>query len=77
MSEVSEILKKAMELPPEARAAIADSLLDSLDDDPDEGVQAAWDREIARRVMELDSGKAKRVPWPEVRRRMIEKLSNG
>lgn len=41
--DVSELLKKALALPPEARAALAGSLLESLDDEPaDEGVEAAW-----------------------------------
>jgi hypothetical protein len=42
-TEVSEILKKALALPLEARAAIAGSLLESLNDAPaDEGVETAW-----------------------------------
>ena len=32
--DVSELLKKALALPPEARAALAGSLLESLDDTP-------------------------------------------
>ena len=34
--DIAEILKKALDLPPEARAAIAGSLLDSLDQTVDE-----------------------------------------
>jgi hypothetical protein len=49
--DVSELLKKALALPPEARAALAGSLLESLDDEPcDEGVDAAWNEEIKRRI---------------------------
>lgn len=42
-------------------------------DDPnaDEGVEAAWDAEIARRIREVDAGKVALVPWSEVRRRFI------
>jgi len=40
----------------------------------DEGVLAAWDDEIKRRISELDSGKAKTVPWSEVRNRNLAKL---
>jgi hypothetical protein len=35
--DVSEILKKALALPSEARAALAGSLLESLDDTVDRG----------------------------------------
>jgi putative addiction module component (TIGR02574 family) len=38
--------------------------------------QAAWDKEIARRIEELDSGKAKTISWDEVRRRIAAKLNN-
>ena len=33
--DVSELLKKALALPPEARTALADSLLEGLDDTAD------------------------------------------
>jgi len=35
----------------------------------------AWEQEIARRIDELDSGKAKTVPWDEVQRRIAAKLN--
>jgi len=68
--EASEILKKALALP-EARAAIAGSLLESLNDAPsDEGVEAAWSEEIRRSIDEIDSGKVQMIPYEEVRRRL-------
>jgi len=36
-----------------------------------------WNDEIARRIAELDSGKAKTIPWEEVRQRISAKLTNG
>ena len=57
-------------LPTEARAALAGSLLDSLDTDVDEDAAAAWATEVNRRVAELDSGAVQTVPWAEVRRRL-------
>ena len=68
--DAEDILKEALELPPEARAAIAGTLIDSLDDEVDEGAEAAWEAEIARRVKELDEGKVKGIPWSVVRRRL-------
>jgi putative addiction module component (TIGR02574 family) len=68
--EVTDLLRKALALPPGARAALAGSLLESLDEAVDEGVEEAWEREIARRVQELKSGKVAAIPWTEVRRRL-------
>jgi len=76
--DVSELLKKALALPPEARAALAGSLLESLDDEPsDEGVEAAWNDEIKRRIEEIDSGKVQMIPYEEVRRRLAALLSDA
>jgi len=74
--DVSELLKKALALPPEARAALAGSLLESIDDTVDSSAEEEWGREIARRIEELDSGKVKPVPWAEARRQ-ISALRNG
>jgi putative addiction module component (TIGR02574 family) len=68
--DVSELLKKALALPSEARAALAGSLLDSRDDTVDASAEEEWNREIARRIGELDSGKVKPVPWAEARRQV-------
>ena len=75
--DISELLKKALALPPEARAALAGSLLESLDEEPaDEGVEAAWSEEIQRRIEELDSGNVKPIPWAEARGQ-IAAILNG
>ena len=75
----TDLLKRALELTPEERAELAGSLLESLDDvqDDPEAVEAAWNQEIARRIADLDSGKAKTVPWEEVRQRISSKLTHG
>jgi putative addiction module component (TIGR02574 family) len=74
--EVSELLKKALALPVEARAALANSLLESLDETIDEGVEEEWNAEIARRIQELDSGKVKPIAWAEARRQ-VSAILNG
>ncbi len=74
--DVAELLKKALALPPEARAALAGSLLESLDDEVDGSVEEEWNQEIARRIAELDSGKVKTIPWAEARRQ-IAMILNG
>ena len=68
--EAVEILKDALALPTEARAALAGSLLESLDTEVDEDAETAWVTEINRRLVELESGAVKTIPWAEVRRRL-------
>lgn len=68
--DAAEILKEALALRTEARAALAGSLLDSLDTAVDEDAEAAWATEVNRRVTELDDGTVKTIPWSEVRRRL-------
>ena len=75
--EADELLKKALTLPPNERATLAGSLIDSLEDAAEASAQNAWNDEIARRIEELDSGKAKTIPWDEVRRRIATKLDHG
>lgn len=67
----AKLLNEALKLSPEERAALAASLLESLEESVDEDVEAAWATEIAKRVRELDSGEVVPVPWPEARRRIL------
>lgn len=69
-----KLVEDALKLPAEARAAIAASLIESLDEKIDEGAEAAWVEEIAKRIQELDSAKVKPVPWPKVRRMILGRL---
>ena len=69
----SELLREALDLPMEARAALAASLIDSLDDAVDENAEADWDAEIRRRVKDVKSGSVKFIPWTEARRRILGK----
>jgi putative addiction module component (TIGR02574 family) len=72
--EVSKLLKQALSLSVEEQEALADSFISSLGGKVDEGVRAAWYDEIKKRITELDSGKAKTIPWAEVRNRNLAKL---
>jgi putative addiction module component (TIGR02574 family) len=71
--EVAKLLEQALSLSVEEQEALADSLISSLGGEVDEGVAAAWDEEIRKRIADLDTGKAKTVPWAEVRRRVPTK----
>lgn len=53
-----KILDEAMQLEPNARAFVAETLLESLDLDQDFAVSPEWLEEIRRRCAEIDSGNA-------------------
>ena len=77
--EVSDLLKRALSPPAEERAALANTLLDSLDqaedDQADDSVEEAWDKEVARRMKDLDAGRAVTVPWEELRLQLLATLN--
>ena len=68
--DAADILREALALPSDQRAALAGSLIRSLNAEPEEGVEEAWGVEIARRLAEIDSGEVKLVPWAEARLRL-------
>ena len=57
-------------MPAKARAALAGSLLESLDTEVDEDAEAAWVTEVNRRLAELDSGAVNTTSWAELRSRL-------
>jgi putative addiction module component (TIGR02574 family) len=67
---IAEILKEALKLPLEARAALAGTLLDSLDETVDRDAESAWEAEIIVRLKEIDEGKVNLIPWAEARARI-------
>ena len=67
---ITEILKEALKLPPEARAALAGTLLDSLDETVDRDAESVWEAEIVMRLKEIDEGKVNLIPWAEARARI-------
>ncbi len=69
---IAEILKEALKLPPEARAALAGALLDSLDETVDRDAESAWEAEIVMRLKEIDESKVNLIPWAEARARIAE-----
>jgi len=74
--DIDNLLKRALALPPEARAALAGSLRESLDEKIDASAEEEWNREIAQRIEELDSGKVRPIAW-KVARREIAAILNG
>ena len=72
--EIADLLKRAFALPVEAPAALAGSLLDTLDDTVDK--EASWKITIAPRIQLLDAGTAKTVPGPRCEAWMAARLSH-
>ncbi len=68
MAQISPEVSKLLE------QALAESLISNLGGKVNEAVLAAWDEEIRKRIADLDSGKAKTIPWTEVRKRNLAKL---
>jgi putative addiction module component (TIGR02574 family) len=72
-----ELLQKALTLTEEQRAELAGSLIESLDGPADADAESAWNQEIARRVAEMDAGRAKTVSWEEVQERITSRIKKG
>jgi putative addiction module component (TIGR02574 family) len=64
--DVSGLLKRALALSDDGRAALADSL-----EAGSESVEEAWDKEVARRMADLKAGKAVTVPWEQLHRELL------
>ena len=72
--EVSGLLKRALALPSDERAALANTLLESLETTKEfatESVEEAWDQEVARRIEDLKIGKAVTVTWEQLHRELL------
>jgi len=72
VSSAKKLYQSAMDLNDQDRAELVEMLLESLDLETEDGVEAAWLSEIECRVEEVDSGAVQSVPWSEVRSRVFE-----
>lgn len=66
----AELLQHALQLPEDDRLALATELLESVEGPDDPEWAAAWAAELDRRVREIDEGRAKMVPWAEVKAKL-------
>jgi putative addiction module component (TIGR02574 family) len=71
------LLTEALRLSPEARAALAGELIQSLETEVDADAEAAWAAEIRLRLARVDAGNAGTVPWSEARRRIHAAAGRG
>ena len=73
---VDELSARAKTLSVEDRARLAEELLESLLGEAEPNAEAAWDREIERRVAEIESGAVRLIAAEEVHaeaRRLIRR----
>lgn len=69
-STLEKVRSEALRLSEAERAELAHSLVSSLDGPADADAEVAWDREIVRRLGEIDAGSAELIDRDELRLRM-------
>ncbi len=72
---VEEITEEALALPSEARALLADRLVESLDPAEDGVIHRLWAAEGQRRLQELRSGAVQPIPGEEAIERLRAKYA--
>ena len=70
------ILRTALELPDKERAELALRLVESLDGEPSNDVEAAWAAEVKHRVDAFRRGEARTRPAVDVFREARERLAH-
>jgi putative addiction module component (TIGR02574 family) len=63
---VRELESRALQLPPQERARLAQRLISSLDPESDRDAEQAWLEEAERRLDELESGSVAGIPAEQV-----------
>ena len=69
---IEDIIDQALKQPEKERARIAEVLISSLEYTVDKNVELAWQKEVARRLQEIDTGVVKCIPWEEIRDRLYK-----
>lgn len=59
---VEQLTDEALALPSEARALLADRLVESLDPAEDGYIHQLWAKEVRRRLDDVRSGRVKTIP---------------
>ena len=65
---------RALALAPEARAALIDWLIESLDRAVVEDAEDAWRKEIEPRLQQIESGAGELLSWRDARQRLRHRL---
>jgi len=72
----NKLRSEVLTLPEAERAELAHELIKSLNAPEDQNVMKAWDREILRRLAELEAGTANLIDRTEFRRRLQGRIGN-
>jgi putative addiction module component (TIGR02574 family) len=72
-----EIENEVLKWPPAERVALAERLLETVTDFATKEIELAWRAEIARRVVEVESGKVADVPSRDVFSKARKKLNEA
>ena len=62
------VAHQALSLTPEDRIRLATELLESVEPESGDDVEQAWEREIVRRIAQIDSGNARGRSWEDIKR---------
>jgi putative addiction module component (TIGR02574 family) len=73
-ARAQRLLQEALALPTQERAELTESLLESLDNEGVEGVEAAWRTEADRRLTDARSGVSTSSGFDEVLDRLSARL---
>lgn len=73
-SKTTKIVEEALHLPREARAFLAEKLIESLDREEHFEISAKWMEEIRRRCKEIDNGTVELIPAERVLNELDRKM---
>ena len=65
-TDLQNLANQAFALPDDQRAALAATLIGSLDTQIDEDAEESWKEEVAKRIAEIDRGEVELIPWEQV-----------
>lgn len=75
---LAEVTREAMALPEDQRLSLVRTILGSTDAcaEPDDGVDQAWEDEIAARIRAIDSGATQGRSWDDVLKDIDSRLAS-
>ena len=76
MLSYEQALEAASQLPEQDRLRLIDALWETVTPDAEAVFSAEWIEVINSRVADLESGRAKTVPWPQIREEALARLKD-
>lgn len=74
-TSIEEIIANALALPPEARALLADRLVESLDPAEESRIHQLWAAEVQRRLEDVRAGRVEPIPAGEALARVRQAVA--